>query len=155
MRPDKCSESEPIRTPFDPADIREPIRWLIRPHGEFLYRKGSPTCVSGVMWNLTHPATARFPSPLFTNYWTGEFDGRWVDRIGILRVEDFLSEMFRVTGSDYGLLTSEVDLCAKNRTVPRKGRYIRSVIRVLIPHAAFRAFIGSIISVMSLLGGLD
>jgi hypothetical protein len=117
MRPDKCSEFEPIRTPFDPADISKPIQWLAKPHGEFLYRKGRPVHVSGVMWNLIHPSTARFTSPLFSNYWTGEFDGKWAKRTGIEKVEGFLSQMFRVTGSDFGLLTTEADLKAKNRPV--------------------------------------
>jgi hypothetical protein len=66
------------------------------------------------MWNLTHPPTARFPSPLFSNRWTGRFDGNWASRVGIERVEEFLFEIFRVTGSDFGLLTTEVDLKAKN-----------------------------------------
>jgi hypothetical protein len=114
MRPDKCSEVEPIRTPFDPENISKPIRWLAQPHGTFMYRKGRPVHVSGVMWNLTHPSTARFPSPAFTNYWTGEFDGKWASGVGIEKVEDFMSEMFRVTGSDFGLLTTENDLRAKN-----------------------------------------
>jgi hypothetical protein len=68
------------------------------------------------MWNLTRPSTARFPSPLFTNYWTGEFDGKWASRIGIETIEDFVVEMFRVTRSDFAFLTSEVDLKAKNTT---------------------------------------
>jgi hypothetical protein len=118
MRPDKCGEVEPIRTPFDPADISEPIRWLAQPHGEFFYRKGRPVHVSGQMWNHTHPPTARFPSPLFTNYWTGQFDGKWANRVGIEKIEDFVSEMFRVTGSDFGFLTSEIDLNAKNTAPP-------------------------------------
>jgi hypothetical protein len=66
MRPDKCGEFEPIRTPFDSTDISEPIRWLAQPHGEFFYRKGRPLHASGEMWNLTHSPSARFPSPLFT-----------------------------------------------------------------------------------------
>jgi hypothetical protein len=117
MRPDKCSEYEPIKTPFDPADIREPIRWLAKPHGEFFYRKGRPAHVTGEMWNLTHSPAARFPSPLFTNYWTGDIDGKWAHRVGLEKVEDFLTEMFRVTASDFSLLTTEVDLKAKNRPV--------------------------------------
>ena len=115
MRPDKCSEHEPIRTPFDPIDISGPIQWLAKPHGRFFYRKGRPAHVTGEMWNLTHSLTARFPSPLFTNYWTGQFDGKWAHRVGIEKVEDFLAEMFRVTASDFSLLTTEVDLKAKNR----------------------------------------
>src|SRR5216683_1861715 len=87
MRPDKCGEVEPIRIPFDPADISMPIRWLAQPHGEFFYRKGRPAYVTGAMWNLTHSPGARFPSPLFTNYWTGEFDGKWANRVGLEKIE--------------------------------------------------------------------
>jgi hypothetical protein len=118
MRPDKCNKVEPIRTPFDPADISVPVGWLARPQGEFFYRKGSPAHVAGEMWNLTHPPTARFPSPLFSSRWTGRFDGKWAVRVGIERVEDFVSEMFRVTGSDFGLLTTKVDLECKNTFTP-------------------------------------
>src|SRR5258708_35406856 len=88
MRPDKCSESEPIRTPFDPADISEPIQWLAKPHGEFFYRKGNPAHVTGEMWNLTHSSTARFPSQRFTKKWTGRFDSKWPDRFGMERMDD-------------------------------------------------------------------
>jgi hypothetical protein len=114
MRPDKCGEVEPIRTPFDPADIGRPVSWLAKPLGEFFYRKGRPAHVSGEMWNRSLGATARFPSPLFSNYWTGRFDGKWAIQVGIEKVENFVSEMFRMTGSDFGLLTTEVDLRAKN-----------------------------------------
>jgi hypothetical protein len=115
MRPDKVSEFEPIRTPFNPADLSGPVQWLAKPQGEFFYRKGSPIHLSGEMWNRTLPPTSRFPSPLFSNYWTGRFDGKWVERIGIQKVEDFLSEMFRITGSDFALLTTGVDRKAKNQ----------------------------------------
>src|SRR5205823_4833047 len=37
------------------------------------------------------------------------------NRVGIEKVEDFMSEMFRATGSDLAFLTSEIDLQAKNR----------------------------------------
>jgi hypothetical protein len=115
MRPDRCSEFEPIRAPFDPLDISKPVQWLAKPHGEFFYRKGHPTHVSGQMWNLTHSPTARFPSPLFTNYWTGQFDGYWAKRVGIEKIEGFVLEMFHVTGADFGFLTSEIDQKAKNQ----------------------------------------
>jgi hypothetical protein len=115
MRPDRCSECEPVKTPFDSADIREPVRWLAKPHGEFFYRSGRPAHSAGAIWNLTRSATARYPSPLFTNYWTGRFDGKWAVRVGTEKVEDFVSEMFRVTCSDFGFLTSEADLNAKNK----------------------------------------
>jgi hypothetical protein len=115
MRPDIASEFEPIKTPFDPADISDPVRWLTKPQGEFLYRKGSPIHLSGEMWNRTLPPTSRFASPLFSNYWTGRFDGEWVVQVGIEKAEDFVSEMFRATGSDFGLLTTGVDRKAKNQ----------------------------------------
>ena len=118
MRPDRCSEVDPIRTSFDPADIREPINWLVPPGGEFFYKKGRPVHVSGQMWNLAHEPDSRFPSPLFTNKWTGQFDGRWIRKVGIEKVENFVSEMFRVTASDFALLTTEVDLTAKNTAPP-------------------------------------
>jgi hypothetical protein len=114
MRPDKAGEFEPIKTPFDSADIHEPIRGLAKPHGTFFYRKGSPIHLSGEMWNRTLPPTSRFPSPLFRNNWTGRFDGKWAVRVGIEKVENFVSEMFRATGSDFALLTTGVDLRAKN-----------------------------------------
>jgi hypothetical protein len=122
MCPDRCGEYEPIITPFDPTDLSEPIRWLAQPHGEFLYRKGRPIHASGVMWNLTHTPNANFPSPLFTNYWTGEFDGTWASRIGVDKVIGFVSEMFRMTGADFGLLTSQSDLDAKNYLVTNDGQ---------------------------------
>ncbi len=115
MRPDKCGKCEPIRTPFDLADISEPTRWLAEAQGSFLYRKGRPAHVAGEMWNRTLPPTSRFPSPLFSNYWTDRFDGNWATRVGIEKVEDFVSAMFRATDSDFGLLTTEVDRKAKNQ----------------------------------------
>ena len=39
MRHDTCSEFEPIRTPYDPADISKPFQWLAKPHGEFFYSR--------------------------------------------------------------------------------------------------------------------
>lgn len=115
MRPDKASEFEPIKAPFDPADLSGPVQWLAKPHGEFLYRKGSPIHLSGEMWNRTLPPSSSFPSPLFSNYWTGRCNGEWAERIGMQNVENFLSEMFRITGSDFALLTPAVDRKAKNQ----------------------------------------
>jgi hypothetical protein len=122
MRPEKCGEFEPIRTPFNPADISRPIQWLAKPGGEFLYRKGNPVSVRGVMWNLSRPPDARFPAGPFTNHWTGEFDRRWADQIGIAKVKEFVLKMFRVVRADFGFLTTEVDLRAKN-TVPTSFSY--------------------------------
>ena len=122
MRPDKCNEYEPVRKPFDPANIDEPVRWLAATQGDFLYRKGRPAHVAGVIRNRTHPTTARFPSPLFSNRWTAWFDGKWAARVGVERVEEFVSEMFRVTGADFALLTTEVDLEAKNTDATSQSR---------------------------------
>ena len=121
MRPDKCGEFEPIRIAFDPADISEPTRWLAEAQGRFFYRKGRPAHVAGEMWNRTLPSTSRFPSPLFSNYWTGRFDGKWAIRVGIEKVEDIVSEMFRATESDFALLTTEVDRKAKNQGPPSQS----------------------------------
>jgi hypothetical protein len=115
MRPDKASEFEPIKTPFDPADLSGPVQWLAKPHGEFLYRKGHPIHLSGEMWNRTLSPTSRFASTPFSNYWTGRFDGKWAVHVGIEKVEYFVSEMFRVTGSDFALLTTGADRKAKNQ----------------------------------------
>jgi hypothetical protein len=93
MRPDKASEFEPIKAPFDPADLSGPVQWLAKPHGEFLCRKGRPIHLSGEMWNRTLSPTSRFASTPFSNYWTGRFDGKWAVQIGIGKVEDFVSEM--------------------------------------------------------------
>ena len=110
---------QPIRTEFDPADIGEPLRWLSKPHGRFFYKKGRPVFVAGEMWNTAHPASARFPSPVFSNRWTGRFDGRWAKRVGLGKVEEFVTEAFQVTGSDFGFLTTEVDLKFKNTSPTR------------------------------------
>jgi len=118
VRPDKWSRFEPIRTPFDLVDTREPVRALAKPQGNFSYRKGRPIVVSGTMWNLALPSDARFPSPVFTNYWTGEIDGNWASKRRE-RVEAFVTDMFHVTESDFGLLTTRVDIEAKNATPMR------------------------------------
>jgi hypothetical protein len=115
MRPDKASEFEPIKTPFDSADLKSPVQWLAKPQGAFFYRQGRPIHLSGEMWNRSLPPTSRFASPLFSNYWTGSFDGKWAIHVGIEKVEDFVSEMFRVTGSDFALLTTGADRKAKNQ----------------------------------------
>jgi len=115
VRPDKASELEPIKTPFDAADLTVPVQWLAKPHGQFLYRQGHPIHLAGEMWNRTLAPTSRFASPIFSNYWTGRFDGQWAVHVGMEKIEDFVSEMFRVTGSDFALLTTGTDRKAKNQ----------------------------------------
>ena len=55
MRPDKWGRFEPIKTPFDPLNIESAVRGLSSPAGTFMYRKGRPTHLTGVIWNLSHP----------------------------------------------------------------------------------------------------
>lgn len=118
MCPDRWGKFEPLKTPFDVEDIDIPVKGLAKPHGEFFYRKGKPIELSGEIYNRTHPPSARFPSPVFTVYWVGRFDGKWVDRVGIRRVRECVSEMFRVSSADFGFLTTEVDIEAKNQQKP-------------------------------------
>lgn len=112
MRPDKWSEFEPIRTVFDPENVEQAVQCLSKHQGNFFYRKGRH--LSGEIWNLKHPPDARFPGPLFCNLWTGRFGVKWADRIGLELVEGFASEMFREMSADFGFLTTDVDLKAKN-----------------------------------------
>jgi hypothetical protein len=116
--PDKWGTFEPLKTAFDAGDIDIPAQGLAKPHGDFCYRKGKPIDLSGEIYNRTHPPTARFPSPLFTIYWVGRFEGRWVDRVGIRRAQECVCEMFRVSGADFGFLTTEADMKAKNTREP-------------------------------------
>ena len=118
MCPDKWGTFEPLKKPFDAEDIEIPVRGLAKPHGEFSYRKGKPVQLSGEIYNRTHPPTARFPSPLFTNYWVGRFEGKWVDQVGIRKVQECVCEMFRVSDADFGFLAPEVDMEAKNMRKP-------------------------------------
>jgi hypothetical protein len=114
MRPDKCSRFEPIRTQFDASHLDKYVQGLAEPHGGFLYQKGKPVYMRGQMWNRSNSPDALFPSTLFSNYWTGQFDGNWARQVGMRTLEQFVFEMFDVTGSDFGLLTTEIDRKAKN-----------------------------------------
>jgi hypothetical protein len=115
MRPDRASEIEPIKAPFFLADLDDAVQWLAKPLGQFLYRQGNPIRLAGKMWNRTLPPALPFPSPPFSNYWTGRFDGKWASRVGNEIVVNFVSEMFRVTGSDFALLTTGTDRKFKNQ----------------------------------------
>jgi|SRR6185312_1111583 len=119
VRPDKWDQYEPIKTPFNAGEINEPVRLLAEPQGRFFYRSGRPIVVDGGMWNLALPLDCRFPSPRFTNYWTGGIDGKWAAKGRLDRIEVFVSEMFQLTGADFGLLTPRSDIQAKNSTPMR------------------------------------
>lgn len=112
--PDKWGTFEPLKTPFDAGDMSIPFKKLSEPQGNFFYRKGRPIQVQGEIWNRTLPPTSRFPSPLFANYWTGRFEGKWADRVGLQRVQKCVQQMFQASGADFGFLTTEVDKKAKN-----------------------------------------
>jgi hypothetical protein len=112
--PDTCSQYEPIRTSFDPGNIVDPVSWLAKPHGSFFYKKGKPAVLRGEVWNLMHSIDAKAPSPLFCSRWTARFSGSWVQKIGEERLATFVGQLLHVTGSDFGLLTSESDFKAKN-----------------------------------------
>lgn len=128
MRPDKCSRFEPIRTLFDPSKIDEAVTWLSAPAGRFMYRKGRPANLTGVMWNRSNPElwerstrgkpiqrmSPKFPPPLFINYWTADFDSKWAVSIGLQKIIDLAVGMFEESGSDFGILTTLADLNAKN-----------------------------------------
>ncbi|MDA0207482.1 MAG: hypothetical protein O3A53_07370 [Acidobacteria bacterium] len=144
FRPDLCSSAEPIRTPFEDSDIDEPVRWLSDPAGTFMYRTGKPMRSRGVIWNHTHPVPVgkddsgkpyRFPHPerIFLNYWTSSFDGEWIRKTGIGKVQSFVTEMFQAAGADFGLLTSHADLDAKNYLVLHRGKTISKRYRGLDP----------------------
>src|SRR5947208_9001165 len=50
-RPDRCDTHEPVREPFNPDDINEPVRWLSQAGAAFMFRKGKPPRISGEITN--------------------------------------------------------------------------------------------------------
>jgi hypothetical protein len=118
LQPDKCSEVDPIRTPLIQRTLASQLSGWSRRAASSFTRAVALVHASGQMWNLGRGPDFRFRQPLFTNYWTAQFDGRWASKVGIDKIEEFVLEMFRLTGSDFGLLTTEVDLRAKNTAPP-------------------------------------
>lgn len=134
VRPDKCSTAEPVRDRFAPANIEEPVRWLSIPGIAFVFRKGKPTCVSGEIDNRLHrelwttdknhkrvPIIPKFPPPRFTCRWMVWFDRSWSRKTGYARLKAFAVEMFKVSGAEFGFLTTEEDYRAKNYLVTHTG----------------------------------
>ena len=68
MRPDKCSEFELTRIPFDPSDVTKPIQWLAKPHGEFFLPKGAPSSCERCDVEFNPLPDRPVSTPLFTNY---------------------------------------------------------------------------------------
>lgn len=122
LRPETWAEFEPIRRPFDPQDLSGPVEALSSPAGTFMYRHNLPTKFSGVIWNRSRPklhnnAVAKFPPPLFLNYWTAAFHPSTVKKVGVPKLQSFAVAMFEAAEADFGFLTSSADFDAKNHEV--------------------------------------
>jgi len=138
VRPDRCDTAEPVRRPFDPTNIKEPVRWLSTPGIAFVFRKGKPACIAGEVNNRLHrelwtidedkrrvPLKPKFPPPLFTCRWMVWFDRSWSRKIGYTKLKAFAAEMFRVSRAEFGFLTTEEDYKARNFLVTREGQLTR------------------------------
>jgi hypothetical protein len=122
--PEVYGRHEPLRMPFDPDDVHEPVLGLSGPQGAFLCKKGRPLQVRGAIWNRYYPPRLlrddsgsyipSQPAPTFCTHWTFEFDLKWARKIGVKTVCTFAEQMFSVSGSDFGIVTSLEDLEAKN-----------------------------------------
>lgn len=133
FRPEKFGEVEPLRKVFDPTNLAEAVQSLGKPHGTFIYKQGRPARILGIIWNLYSASrmlddhsggfVPSHPHPLFCSHWTFDFDGKWVNRVGLDKVVRFSEAMFDLSGADFGFLTSLDDLTAKNyvKGVERQG----------------------------------
>jgi hypothetical protein len=134
LRPDKCDTHEPVRVPFNAADIDEPVRWLSQAGAAFMFRKGKPVRISGEISNESRrdlwttdeagnrvPWPVRTPEPLFTCRWKIYFDRSWSNKVGLATLKAFGIEMFQMSNSEYGFLTSDEDCLGKNYLVTREG----------------------------------
>ncbi len=133
--PDKCDVHEPVRERFDPGDLREPVRWLSQPGGQFAFRRNRPPRVRGFISNERFreirtqeskggpwiPMEARFPEPLFLTHWAVWLDGAVARKRGTAVLKRFLVQMFEVSMSEYGFLTTEDDHKKKNFLVIDEG----------------------------------
>jgi hypothetical protein len=133
-RPDRCDTHEPVREPFNPDDINEPVRWLSQAGAAFMFRKGKPPRISGEITNALLrelwttddagnriPWPTRIPEPMFTCRWKIYFDRFWAKKTGLGALKMFAIEMFKMSESEYGFLTTEEDCKAKNYLVIRNG----------------------------------
>jgi hypothetical protein len=144
FRPITCDTAEPLREKFNPDDISEPVRWVSQAGAWFQFKRLKPYRVEG--WIRNHhfpkiwtterkggplvPVTPKFPEPLFLTTWTVWIDWRAVKGTGTEVLRNFLIDMFMISKSEYGFLTSESDQRAKNFSSVRsespvtKGDYI-------------------------------
>jgi hypothetical protein len=134
LRPAKCDTGEPIREPFNPSDLREPVRWLSQPSAHFKFKQSKPFQIEGFIHNRKYgqmwtrekkggpriPIIPKFPEPRFVAHWVVWFGYKIVERKGIDILKQFLIEAFSVSGSEYGYLTLEDDQKAKNYLVAKK-----------------------------------
>ena len=128
FRPERCDTAEPLREKFDPSNISEPIRWLIQPSADFKFKRSKPRKIEGYISNrhfaqiLTRhtkrgpliPKIPKFPEPIFLTSWTMWLDWDYLRTLGPSTLKQFAVEMFLVSRSEYGFLTSESDHKAKN-----------------------------------------
>lgn len=135
FRPEKCDVHEPVRERFNPEDLREPVRWLSQPGGQFTFRRNTPPRVGGYISNLRFleirtresegapwiPAKPRFPEPLFLTRWVVWLDAAGARKQGTAGLKRFLVQMFQVSMCEYGFLTTEEDHRKKNFRVIQEG----------------------------------
>ncbi|MBS1813672.1 MAG: hypothetical protein JSS87_02230 [Acidobacteria bacterium] len=128
FRPQKCDTSEPLKEPFDPKDISEPIRWLLQPGADFKFKSSKPFRTEGYisnrhyppMWTkeksngLLVPIIPAHPEPFFSISWTMWIDLSALRKLGVDLLARFATEMFVNAKAEYGFLTSESDHRAKN-----------------------------------------
>lgn len=134
FRPDRCDVYEPIREPFELTNIDRPVSWLTRPTGQFMYKKGKPAHILGWISNRVpgevwvsegtgkpaHRVENR-QTPRFINTWTMYFDGRWAKKTGIEQIRQLALELFRISESEFGFLTTLEDLDSKNYLITQMG----------------------------------
>lgn len=140
FRPEKCNLGEPLREKFDPNDLREPVRWLSQPGGQFNFKKTKPFHVQGYIINrcrrqlwtrdrkgeLLIPIIPKFPEPQLTIQWIVRVESKAFIFKGAELLKRFLVEMFLASKSEYGFLTADDDHEHKNYLVVDNGKTITS-----------------------------
>ena len=128
FRPEQCDTAEPLRERFDPSDISEPIRWLTQLGADFKFKRLKPRRIEGYISNRHFAQTwtketkrgpwvhtvPKVPEPLFLTSWTIWFDWDYLRTVGSNTLQRFAVEMFLVSRSEYGFMTSESDHKSKN-----------------------------------------
>ncbi len=135
FRPEKCDVHEPVRERFDPGDLREPVRWLSQPGGQFTFRRDMSPSVEGYISNLRRrqirvrdsqnapwvDLAPRFPEPIFRTRWVVRLGSEVTEKPGARVLRAFLIRMFLASRSEYGFLTTDEDHLKKNFQVTLEG----------------------------------